>query len=114
MSEVKMADLKAKYPHVVGGYITEEGILRAEKQTLETWEFEAELCDSVIAAFKGDTDAHVAICPQCQGRTFKIGETIVDFNFPFVHSYRIQVYGDRQSRWVKCVSCGSKRKNPSY
>lgn len=103
MINTSVEEIKRKYPHAANN-ITEEGLLRADEQTLETWEFEGELCDSVVNAVGS------WYCPRCGVRIWKIGETVVNFYVPFVHSLRVQVMGNRGSRDVVCVACGLKRR----
>jgi hypothetical protein len=103
---MSIEEIRRRYPHAAT-HITEEGMLRADKDTLETWEFEGEQCDSVIKA----VGSHK--CPKCGSVVWKIGETIIDFHFPFVHSLRVQVMGmmgSRGSESVVCVACGLKRR----
>ena len=95
--------MSEQYPHAKN-YITHEGLEKASKETLETWEYEAKLCDRVIAAFNGNK------CPNCGGIIFKIGDTIVDFNFPFVDGRRIRTRGLKTSTTVRCCDCGLRRK----
>lgn len=95
-----------QYPHAKN-YIFAEALATASKETLETWEYEAELCDRVKAAFKGDE------CPKCGSKVFMIGDTIIDFNFPFVDGRRIRTRGPRTTKSVKCAACGLRKKMKS-
>jgi len=92
-----------QYPHVAN-YITAEAIEQADDTTMETWEHEATLCDSVIATFQGIE------CPWCGSRIFKIGDTVIDFNFPFVDSRRIRTHGLETSKFIECGKCILKKK----
>ena len=84
-----------------------------DKETKETYEFEAGLCESVIQIMGSHE------CPKCKGRVFKIAETIVDFNFPFVDGRRIRVlkslleipYTSEIGISVKCEKCGFKKES---
>ena len=92
-----------RYPHAEK-YITFEGLKKASRETKETWEYEAELCDRVKAAFKGNE------CPKCGSKVFMIGDTIIDFNFPFVDGSRIRTRGPRTTKSVKCAACGLRKR----
>ena len=101
-------ELKRKYPHAAKR-ITEAGLLRADKQTLETWDWEAEQCDHVTESVGSEA------CPRCGGKLWKMGDVLVNFYFPFVHSMRVQVpsllrIAGRDARSVTCVTCGLKRR----
>jgi hypothetical protein len=107
MMSSELMKRQKKYPHATR-YITAQGILDADKTTLETWEFEAQICDRVLDVFPEGS------CPFCKGRVFVIGNKgiIVDFSVPFVHSFRVQCRSNRgalRSRWVQCTSCLVKR-----
>jgi len=108
VNTVPFEELAKKYPHAAT-HITEEGLLRADKQTLETWEWEAQQCDHVTEAI--DSEA----CPRCGGKLWKMGDVLVNFYFPFVHSMRVQVPSllgmkSKDARDVTCVTCGLKRR----
>jgi DNA-directed RNA polymerase subunit RPC12/RpoP len=101
----RMAEKGVSYPNA-RKYI--RGLDDLDKETKETYEFEATLCEAVIRAF----GSHV--CPNCGSRVFKIGEVTVDFNFPFVDGRRIRVSclklkpsADLEV-FVECVQCGKK------
>jgi hypothetical protein len=103
MVDNKEVPLTEQYPHA-SKYITLEGLEKADKQTRDTWEFEAELCDRVVEVIGNQS------CPWCKGNTWEIGDIIVDFRYPFVHGYRIQVFGANQSSWIVCHSCHLSKK----
>jgi predicted RNA-binding Zn-ribbon protein involved in translation (DUF1610 family) len=80
-----------------------------DRETKETYEFEASLCETVIKAMGSHE------CPKCGRRVFKVGNNIVDFTVPFVSGFRIRPrdlsFTLRERRdSVECVNCGLVKK----
>jgi len=106
--KLSIEELKRRYPHAAT-HITEAGLLGAGKQTLETWDWEAKQCDRVTEAVSSEA------CPKCGGKLWRMGDVLVNFYFPFVHSMRVQVpsllgMNSRDAGSVTCITCGLKRR----
>jgi len=106
--------------HIEGGECTltdEEKYSNAQKYvnlegldigTKNIYAYEAELCDKVIEVM--EQPGLLPSCPWCGGRTFRMGEILIDFQYPFVSDFRVQVLGQRRSEWVTCMGCGLSKK----
>lgn len=101
---VEIEAVPTEYPHAAK-YIRD--LDKLDKTTQETYEFEAHICDAVLDAVGRQE------CPHCSGLVFKIGDAKVDFSFPFVSGYRIQLDGVSfrappwEEEFVKCLICGA-------
>jgi hypothetical protein len=102
----------SEYPNAEK-YVTKEALQNADKETKQTWEFEARQCERVVSAF-GQADDCFPTCPECGSRVFKMGDTYVDFRVPFVHSLRVQVTGPKERTYVECLGCGKRKKKGDF
>jgi len=94
------------YPHAVK-YITAEGIATASKETLETWEYEASICSQVEMAVADKDAVGRLACPNCQGRIFRYSDIIVNYEVPFVSTFRVITIFNKlpADGKVQCISC---------